>query len=273
MSPANTVARRTDNAEGTESRTIPGTAYRACVINANYISIVESTHDIQNPVSIDKLHLVADYLGAGTGDRVLDIGSGRGWWAVELAQAGAEVTCLEINEDFVAATRQRADDAGVADRVHTVLGPAEDFDLEPDSYDVVTCLGASFALDGYRPALDWIARAVRSGGRIAIGDVHAVEAEDVSDELPSLGELSHVAEGVGFDLVGLVSASLDDWDRYESRHWANIAAWAAQNPDHPKRDDMLIASRRYRNDYLTSERGRIGWSILVAAMQRESARG
>ncbi|MCX2733144.1 methyltransferase domain-containing protein [Saccharopolyspora sp. NFXS83] len=230
----------------------------------DYFSIVESTHDIQNPSSPAKLREVAEHLEIGAGDQVLDVGSGRGWWAGELAAMGAEVVGLEINDEFVDAARKRADGAGLTDRVRHVAGPALDF--EPGTYSVVTCLGASFALGGYRAALEWMVGTLVERGRIAIGDVHSVDGSS-TDELPSLIELVHIAEEFGVEVTGLVSASVDDWDRYESGHWKNVHSWVKRNPDHPDRHTVLADSRRFRNDYLTRERGSVGWSILIGELK------
>ncbi|QUH02757.1 class I SAM-dependent methyltransferase [Saccharopolyspora erythraea] len=231
--------------------------------DVNYYSVVESTHDVQNPASKEKLRLVADYLEVSPGDRVLDVGSGRGWWNVELAARGADVTGLEINEDFAAAAVLRAEQAGAA--VRTVIGPAAEFEAQAGAYDVVTCIGASFALDGYRPALGWMCDAVRDGGRIAIGEVHLDDGEP-DEEVPSLVELVHIAEEHGVEVTGLVSASVDDWDRYESGHWASAHRWARDNPDHAQRQEILAQARANQSAYLTRTRGLLGWSILVGVV-------
>ncbi len=237
----------------------------------DYFAVVEGTHDIQNPSTPAKMRRVADYLAVAAGDAVLDIGAGRGWWAVELAvRYDALVTGLELNQHFAADADRRAAENGVAERVRTVRGPAAEFDPAHNAYDVVTCLGASFALGGYRTSVQWMAEAVKPGGRIAIGDVHAFDSADANDDLPALAELAHVAEEEGFEITGLVSADLADWDHYESQHWANVDAWAAAHPDHPKRTEFLGLSRNFRSRYLREERGRLGWSILVAAHRPSS---
>lgn len=235
--------------------------------DAEYFSIVEGTHAVQNPTSPEKLRLVAEYLGLRRGGRLLDIGSGRGWWTVHAATEGCDVTGLEINEHFAAAARRRAAEAGVTDRHRIVLGPAAEFAAEPDGYDFATCLGASFALDGYRPTLEHLARAVRPGGRIAVGELHTADGS-TSPELPSLPELAHVAAEFDLDVVGIVSANTDDWDRYESRQWLNAREWFDGNPDHPRRHEVLATSRAHRESYLRDERGQLGWSVLIAVVNR-----
>lgn len=228
---------------------------------AEYFSIVEATHEVQNPTTPAKLREVAEYLEIGAGDRVLDIGSGRGFWAVLLAGRGADVVGLEINADFAAAAERRAAASGVGQQVRTVLGPAADFPVEPGEYTVASCLGASFALGGYRSALERMAEELGAGGRLAIGDLHSTDGSS-SDELPSLAELVHIAEEFDFEITGIVSACDDDWDRYESLHWKNAHDWACRNPEHPDREVLLADSRRFRNDYLVN-REQLGWTIVL----------
>ncbi|TCP54066.1 cyclopropane fatty-acyl-phospholipid synthase-like methyltransferase [Tamaricihabitans halophyticus] len=236
---------------------------------STYFSVIERSHEIQNPLEPAQARLVADYLNVTEGTRVLDIGSGRGRWAVELAARGAQVTGLEINPDYASAAREHAERSGLAERVTTVLGPAAEF-APPHDFDVATCLGASFAFSGCRPALDWMGKATRVGGRVAIGDVHTVpggfaagELPPSLTELPTLPELTRSFDDAGFELIGLVTATLAGWDRYESLHWQNAFAWAAEYPEHPERDEILRLCRQMRENYLTTERGAFGWSVLV----------
>ncbi|MFR9731621.1 SAM-dependent methyltransferase [Saccharopolyspora sp. MS10] len=238
----------------------------------DYFSIVEATHDVQNPSSPAKLREVAEHLEVGAGDRVLDVGAGRGWWAAELAAMGAEVVGLELNPEFAAAARDRAEQGGLTDRIRLVTGPALDFSPEAGSCEVATCLGATFALGGYRAALEWMTGALGERGRIAVGDVHSVDGSS-TEELPSLIELVHIAEEFDVEVTGIVSASVDDWDRYESRQWKNAHDWAQRNPEHPQRDVVLADSRRFRNDYLTRERGSLGWSIIIGELRPQVTSG
>ena len=238
----------------------PGRLQLPLMNEADYFSIVEATHDIQNPTSPGKLREVAERLEVGDGDRVLDIGSGRGFWPVLLAERGADVVGLEINPGFAAAAERRAAEAGVQEKVRTVVGPAADFPVEPGGYAVASCLGASFALGGYRAALERLSEELAAGGRLAIGDLHSTDGTS-TDELPSLAELVHIVEEFDFEIVGIVAAGHDDWDRYESLHWKNAHDWAVRNPEHPDREAVLADSRRFRNDYLAN-RGQLGWTIV-----------
>ena len=70
-------------------------------------------------------------------------------------------------------------------------------------------------------------------------------------------------QSCGLALTGLIAASEDDWDRYESLHWRALEEWLAANPEHG--DAAAIRARHLarRDDYLRSQRAWLGWAIFV----------
>jgi len=63
-----------------------------------FFSVVERDLEILNPTSHEKLMLLADYCSVREGDRVLDVGSGKGYMLRRWAERfGIEGTGLEIN--------------------------------------------------------------------------------------------------------------------------------------------------------------------------------
>src|SRR5699024_8165214 len=54
----------------------------------------------------------------GRRPQAFDVGGGSGVWAVPLAAADCDVTVVDPSADALAILQRRADDAGVADRVH-----------------------------------------------------------------------------------------------------------------------------------------------------------
>ena len=238
-----------------------------------YFAIIERDHTIQNPSSPEKIRLLADYCQVRHGLRVLDVGSGKGYllctWAKEWQIEG---TGLEINPWFIAEARARAQEAGVTDRVAFIEGPALDFSPEPGGYDIVLCIGASFALQDFDHAIPWMLAALKPDGVLAIGEpfFHAPLPPEVAAKVdPELARLHDLAGTVaafeehGLSLDGFIAASLDGWDRYESPHWRAAREWARANPDHPDREEFLRRVRHDKEAYFQWQRQYLGWGIFV----------
>ncbi|MDP9765596.1 SAM-dependent methyltransferase [Deinococcus enclensis] len=235
-----------------------------------FFTIVEEDRDVLNPVSPGALDRVADYAGLRDGQSVLDIGSGKGavlrQWAARWAITG---TGVDLNPAFVQNAQQRAQDAGLSAALTFPHGPALDFTPDPAGYDVVSCLGATFALGGFTEAARWMTRHLRDEGAVVIGDVY--RRGPVPDQaqaewwaaLPTLEERSDEFMAAGLDLTGLTVSSRADWDHYSSLMWAAVQRWARVHPDHPDRAEVLAKTHESRAAYLRWERASLGWAIWV----------
>ena len=70
------------------------------------------------------LTMLARLVGAR---RALEVGTFTGYGAISIARGladGGRLTCLEVDEEYAAIARRNLEDAGVADRVEIVVGPA-----------------------------------------------------------------------------------------------------------------------------------------------------
>jgi SAM-dependent methyltransferase len=239
-----------------------------------FFATIERYHTIQNPTSEEKLDLATRYCAIRDGMRVLDVGCGKGWLLRRLAkQFDIQITGLEINRTFAAEARRLATEQSLAGRIEIVQGPALEFHPEPESFDVVMCIGASFALGGFEPALDWMSRAAKRGGAIAIGEVFAMELPfppDVSlgsragTDYPdrTLWATVETMRAHGMRLRGIVEASIDDWHRYHSLHMQAALDWTLENPGHPDAARFNDPAAMRRNIELDGRY--LGWAIFVA---------
>jgi predicted O-methyltransferase YrrM len=75
--------------------------------------------------------------------RVADVACGTGWSSIAMAHAYPRITVngVDVDEDAIAAARDNAEQAGVADRVKLSVANASDLNLS-GSYDLVTILEA-----------------------------------------------------------------------------------------------------------------------------------
>lgn len=112
-------------------------------------------------------------LDARRGQRVLDVATGHGWTAAQIARSGAQVLGIDLLEENVAEARRShpgvsfavADATRLPDRL-------EGFDLGPASLDRILCLEAAFEFGakGRRDFLEECFRLLRPGGRLVIVD-------------------------------------------------------------------------------------------------------
>lgn len=123
---------------------------------------------------------LANALQVGPGQLVVDVGSGPGTSAIQLAhQTGCEVVGVELAAASVTAAARSAEKAGLADRVRFVRGDAEALPLPDQSADGALCECALCTFPDKPTALSEIARVLRPGARLALSDVTALP-----DELP-----------------------------------------------------------------------------------------
>ena len=85
----------------------------------------------------------------------------------------------------------------------------------------------------------------RSGSRTG------VEADDFVDLAATVDRF----QSGGLALTGLIAASGDDWDRYESLHWRALEEWlAGQSRASGRGGDAPTRHLARRDDYLRSQR-------------------
>ena len=226
--------------------------------------IAERDHEIQNPTSAEKILLLGSYLRLSAESRVLDVACGKGGPAAILAAAyGCRITGVEIRPGFADAARERVVATGLDGLVEIRTADGAGIELEPDTLDAALCLGAAFVWGSIADAAAALRPAVRSGGFVAIGEPFwrrwplpdGVDPEGYVQLAETAGRL----EGEGFTLTGLVAASEDDWDRYESLHWRAMEEWLAEQPD----EELRARHEQRRADYFRSRRPLLGWAIFV----------
>ena len=232
-------------------------------------AVVEAEHELQNPTSADKIRLLGERLGLGSGSHVLDLASGSGGPAVILAETfGCRLTCVERAPEFVATARQRVAAAGLEDRIEIVEADASTYEL--GRYDAALCLGATFVFGGLVPTVE---RLRPAAPLLAVGEPYwrewplppAADGPSRTDEeewLP-LAQTVERVESTGVRVVSLISSSEDDWDRYESLHWQTLDTWLAANPGHPQAEEFRERGAAQRARYLAWERAAMGWAIFV----------
>lgn len=235
--------------------------------------ISEWHHRILNPITDDKLMLVGQVSRIGPGTTILDLACGKGELLCRFAQElGSSGHGVDISEVFLPHARARAEELGVADRVTFEQGDAGAYVAAAHAYDVVSCIGATWIADGLTGTLELMRRALRPGGLLLVGEPYwaeppPAEAYEVlgfaADEFTSLvGTLDRI-ESLGMDLVEIVLADGDSWDRYYAAQWWTTREWLDANPDDPRASDVRAFRAASRRGYLAYSRRYLGWGVFV----------
>lgn len=130
---------------------------------------------------------LAARLALTSGERVLDVASGRGTSALLLAsEYGCTVTGVDLAGPNVAAATRGARSVGLADQVLFRQGDAERLGVDSHSVDVVVCECAFCTFPDKPTAAGELARVLAPGGRLGMADVVAVP-DRLPPELTGLG--------------------------------------------------------------------------------------
>ncbi|MDD5704565.1 MAG: class I SAM-dependent methyltransferase [Kiritimatiellae bacterium] len=244
-------------------------------------NISESAHRIHNPITLDKLATLGAALRMEPGTQVLDLGSGSGemlcTWARDHAVSG---TGIDLSQLFTQQATQRAIELGVADRVKFIHGDAAGY-VSDDKVGVAACVGATWIGGGVAGTIELLARSLRPGGIMLIGEpfwrqLPATEdiaknclAHSVSDFL-ILPELLASFGRLGYDVVEMVLADQDGWDRYEAAKWLTMRRWLDANPNDAFAKEVRAALTTEPVRYATFTREYVGWGVF-ALMERPNS--
>jgi hypothetical protein len=91
-------------------------------------------------------------------------------------------------------------------------------------------------------------------------------AEAKADFFDLPGLVGHF-DALGYDVVEMVLADQDSWDRYAAAQWLNIRTWLDDNPDHELVEEMRHQLRTGRMNHVRYQRDYLGWGIF-ALMKR-----
>lgn len=237
-------------------------------------TITESAHRIHNPFTSGKLATLGAVLRLEAGNRVLDLGSGSGEmlcaWARDYGITG---TGVDLSQLFSRQAKLRAEELGVAGQVEFIHGDAAGYALD-EKVDVAACLGATWIGGGVADTIELLAKSLRPEGIILIGEPYWLRlpptedaarnclAGSISDFL-MLPELIASFGDLGYDVVEMVLADREGWDRYEAAKWLTMRRWLKANPNDDLAKEVRAQLTSEPKRYAAYTREYLGWGVFA----------
>jgi SAM-dependent methyltransferase len=237
-------------------------------------NITESAHRIHNPITPEKLATLGAALRLESGTRVLDLGSGSGemlcTWARDHGVIG---TGIDMSQLFTEQAKLRAEELGVADQVKFIHGDAAGY-VSEEKVGVAACVGATWIGRGVAGTVELLGRSLGRGGIILIGEPYWRQlppTEDVAkgclvdsiSEFLILPKLLASFGHLGYDVVEMVLADQDGWDRYEAAKWLTMGRWLETNPNDEFAKDVRAKLTSEPERYAAYTREYLGWGVFA----------
>lgn len=205
---------------------------------------------------------------------MLDLGSGSGemlcTWARDYGVTGIGV---DMSQLFTKQAKYRAEELGVADQVEFIHGDAVGYVIG-EKADIAACVGATWIGGGIAGTIELLKKSLLPGGVILIGEpywlrlpptedvVKGCFADSISD-FHMLPELIASFGDLGYDVVEMVLANQDGWDRYEAAKWLTMRRWLEANPDDDFAKEVRTQLTLEPKRYVTYTREYLGWGVFA----------
>jgi hypothetical protein len=139
---------------------------------------------------------------------------------------------------------------------------------------VAACVGATWIGGGVVGTIELLAGSLRTRGIILIGEPYWLQlpptedvakgcrASSISDFL-MLPELLASFGDLDYDVVEMVLADQDSWDRYEAAKWLTMRRWLEANPDDDFAKDVRAELTSAPERYAAYTREYLGWGVFA----------
>lgn len=246
-------------------------------MSLRFHEIAERNHRILNPFTREKLMLLGEICQFGEETNQLDLACGKGEMLCRWSQKwGIRGTGIDISPVFLSAARARAGELGVVDRLTFIEGDAAHYEPQEGAYDVVSCIGATWIGDGLVGTINKMQPAMKADGLMLVGEPYWIKPPTAAilegigfaegEYAPLVGILERI-ESTGMELVEMVLANQDSWDRYVAAHWFTVDQWLRANPYDPDAEALRAWIAADKRRYLDYERAYLGWGIFVTRMR------
>ena len=191
-------------------------------------------------------------------------------WARDYGITG---TGVDMSALFTGQAKHRAEELGVADRVTFIHGDAAGY-VADEKVGVAACVGATWIGGGVGGTIELLEKSLHNGGIILIGEpfwrqlppteevAKECHAGSISDFL-LLPEFLASFDHLGYDVVEMVLADQDGWDRYEAAKWLTMRRWLEANPEDELAKEVRAQLTSEPAHYAAYTREYLGWGVFV----------
>jgi SAM-dependent methyltransferase len=237
-------------------------------------NITESAHRIHNPFTPEKLATLGAALRLKPGERMLDLGSGSGemlcTWARDHGITG---TGIDMSALFTEQAKRRAEELRVGGQVRFIHDDASGYVAE-EKVNVAAYMGATWIGGGVAGTIKLLQHSLLPGGIMLIGEPYWRQlpptdnvakgclAHAIADFLTLPQRLASFNR-LGYDVVEMVLADQDSWDRYEAAKWLTMRRWLDANPNDGMAEEVRAQLTSEPERYATYTRKYLGWGVFA----------
>jgi hypothetical protein len=151
---------------------------------------------------------------------------------------------------------------------------------------IASCIGATWIGGGVAGTVGLLRRSLAPGGMMLIGEGRKLDLQQnclqvywrreppgqatvegcgatSKDAWLPLPELIESFGELGCDVVEMVLADQDSWDRYEAAQWLNIRRWLDANPHDELADQMRAELNAAPAGHARYQREYLGWGVFA----------
>jgi len=206
--------------------------------------------------------------------KVADIGCGTGASALLLARLlNAQITAVDLLQDFLDVLNERAESAGVADRISTLACSMDNLPFSNDEFDLIWTEGAIYNI-GFRKGVTEWRRFLKAGGLLVASEITWLTSSRPSElqkhwdsEYPEINVASakiRALEENGYSPIAYFVLPEHCWlDEYYRPMQARFEDFLSRNGNsEPARE--IVAAEQREIDLYETHKANISYGVYVA---------
>jgi SAM-dependent methyltransferase len=144
-------------------------------------------------------------------ERVLEVGPGTGYYTFDMAAAlpAGQVDIFDVQQEMIDHVMREANRRGVTN-VRPTLGDAQNLPFDDDTFDAAVLVTVLGEIPDQEQALSEIARVLRPGGRLVVGELFG------DPHMVTSGKLRDRARGAGLGFERRLGNPLAFFERFET---------------------------------------------------------